>query len=180
MTGYTLKAGDAYRKVAGGWDTVVVPASEVGNVDDIGTEHIDGSYCVAFMGRSGGIYAQVATLAQDGPLPEHTEGSPEEVVRRIHGEGLTMPRSKWRGGPYGGWPPACQGCRHLSPYLVGESPDALDTGKAACAAFPRGIPYEMGRDTEGHRQPVPGDHGIQYEAEPEAEWRRRIYGEGEP
>jgi hypothetical protein len=79
-----------------------------------------------------------------------------------------------------GWPPACEGCRHLSPQLVGERPGVTDAGRAACAAFPGGIPYEVGSEPGGHRQPVPGDHGITFAAEPGAEWRRRMYGEGEP
>lgn len=44
----------------------------------------------------------------------------------------------------------CWDCRH---YL----------GAKACAAFPDGIPPEIWQAYRGHRSPVTGDNGIQYE-----------------
>ncbi len=35
-----------------------------------------------------------------------------------------------------------------------------------CLAFPDGIPDELWGAYQGHREPYPGDHGIQYEQMP--------------
>lgn len=47
----------------------------------------------------------------------------------------------------------CFGCKHQLP------------GKT-CLAFPDGIPETLWSAYRGHREPYPGDHGIQYEQIP--------------
>ena len=46
--------------------------------------------------------------------------------------------------------PDCGFCKH---YVAGEE---------RCCAFPKGIPEEILQGYKGHRQPYPGDHGIQF------------------
>lgn len=50
--------------------------------------------------------------------------------------------------------PVCSTCRHLR----------WDEGRT-CAAFPAqdSIPLDIWLGRDGHRRPVPGDHGIRYE-----------------
>lgn len=48
----------------------------------------------------------------------------------------------------------CRHCRHLHP-----------SGRS-CAAFPAGIPDPIWWAYRGHRDPYPGDRGIQYEERP--------------
>ena len=51
--------------------------------------------------------------------------------------------------------PTC--ARFVSPF----SP-ANKTGKIECAAFPEGIPDEIWNMQVDHREPVDGDHGLQW------------------
>lgn len=45
----------------------------------------------------------------------------------------------------------CWDCRHLQ------------LATRTCAAFPAGIPPEVWQEYRGHRSPIDGDNGIQYE-----------------
>lgn len=40
------------------------------------------------------------------------------------------------------------------------------SGRSTCDAFPKGIPVEIATGQNQHREPVPGDRGIQYERRP--------------
>lgn len=53
--------------------------------------------------------------------------------------------------------PLCLACQH---YWREES---KRSGRKVCAAFPDGIPEEIWERIVDHKQPYPGDHGIQYE-----------------
>jgi len=52
-----------------------------------------------------------------------------------------------------GPPPLCYSCRHF---------DRENTDGFTCKAFPDGIPDEIIESEVDHRNPVAGDHGIQY------------------
>ena len=51
----------------------------------------------------------------------------------------------------------CDACVHLR--LDGNIDDPL-----TCDAFPAGIPDEIYDNEQDHREPIEGDHGIQFEA----------------
>ncbi len=53
--------------------------------------------------------------------------------------------------------PVCNLCAHLD-----------ESGARRCAAFPGGIPLPIWGGENNHRQPYPGDHGIQFEQWEEA------------
>jgi hypothetical protein len=55
--------------------------------------------------------------------------------------------------------PVCSGCRHLK--------EMYKTRR--CAAFPNGIPPEIWLGQNDHRQPYPGDQGIQFAPMTEAD-----------
>ena len=50
-------------------------------------------------------------------------------------------------------PPICIGCRHLVGNLM----------EPHCSAFPEGVPWDVLLSKVDHRQPFPGDNGIQFE-----------------
>lgn len=54
--------------------------------------------------------------------------------------------------------PICLGCRYFRERLVG--------GSGSCDAFPTGagIPLAIWHNDADHRQPFPGDHGLQFVA----------------
>lgn len=54
------------------------------------------------------------------------------------------------------WSETCGWCAHR---LYGEA-------DRRCKAFPDGIPLELWRAQGGHREPYPGDQGIQFEEIP--------------
>jgi hypothetical protein len=54
-------------------------------------------------------------------------------------------------------PPICSGCTHLN-----RSSD-LPLLDPKCDAFPAGIPNEILLSKADHREPFPGDNGIQFE-----------------
>lgn len=58
----------------------------------------------------------------------------------------------------------CFACKHrVSPLSLPE-PQRYERG-TFCAAFPEGIPGEILDDTLDHREPIAGDHGIQWESD---------------
>lgn len=55
--------------------------------------------------------------------------------------------------------PQCVDCIHLN----------RTTAPPTCPAFPDGIPDKILRNEVDHRQPVKGDHGVQFVALPDRE-----------
>lgn len=50
-------------------------------------------------------------------------------------------------------------CKHFLGVLSPSPENAVPY----CAAFPKGIPFEVAYGTNLHHTAVPGDHGIRYE-----------------
>lgn len=70
-------------------------------------------------------------------------------------------------------PPQCLACVHWESPLDREDLDPTEAEPTqACAAFPlpAGIPDDVWWNRVDHRQPVEGDHGIQFEAIPGMEF----------
>ena len=61
---------------------------------------------------------------------------------------------------------SCAFCKHI-----------FDQFPLACAAFPDGIPMQIISGEVAHLEPLPGDHGIQYE---KSERRLQIEAEDLP
>jgi len=60
--------------------------------------------------------------------------------------------------------PRCSSCKHVDEKAKRRPSGALYLG---CAAFPDGIPDAIYWNQVFHDQPYPGDHGIQFELDPE-------------
>ena len=59
-------------------------------------------------------------------------------------------------------PAQCFACQHRHRPRPGSDP--LTTSQlASCDAFPAGIPAAIAVDMADHREPIEGDHGIQFE-----------------
>ena len=69
--------------------------------------------------------------------------NPEDIPSRVGGALSTQSVSA-----------TCRHCRHLN------------CGTHTCAAFPEGIPDELWWAYRGHREPFPGDHGLQFSERP--------------
>jgi hypothetical protein len=58
----------------------------------------------------------------------------------------------------------CSHCQRVRGPFSEGAPEGLDG--PWCAAFPTGIPKDVYDNTRDHRQPLPGDHGLQWLAKP--------------
>lgn len=71
----------------------------------------------------------------------------------------------------------CGTCQRLrSPF----SPEATDQLGPWCEAFPQAIPVEVYDNTLDHRQPIEGDHGLQWIARPGVTYPDTTIPEGPP
>jgi hypothetical protein len=63
--------------------------------------------------------------------------------------------------------PRCRerGCAHFVGVVQKDGTEGTEI--VACAAFPNGIPDDIAYGDNLHLVPVAGDHGIQYEKDPE-------------
>jgi len=97
---------------------------------------------------------------------EHLIKNPDARARAVSGE-AAMKKSKkqWSMGrrwadwdenfdQYVQWITPCMTCKHFR-------------GQGICGAFPEGIPAEIYSGDNKHREPYPGDRGIQYERKPD-------------
>lgn len=65
-------------------------------------------------------------------------------------------------------PAICDSCVHLGrPVAYGDP--------ARCTAFPTGIPEDIYFEGADHREPRPGDNGIQWEIMEGFDWALTIY-----
>jgi hypothetical protein len=72
--------------------------------------------------------------------------------------------------------PQCMTCRHFrSPFSVPAG--AARPDGATCDAFPQGIPDPIFANKIDHRQPVAGDHGVQWEPDGDVEFPTFAFAE---
>jgi hypothetical protein len=58
----------------------------------------------------------------------------------------------------------CMICRHYTGTAIIETEKGLEGDMVhVCKAFPNGIPDEISMGDKGHKNPVNGDNGIQFE-----------------
>lgn len=63
--------------------------------------------------------------------------------------------------------PMCMVCKHYTPYEPAKRTGEKCQGFGyTCEAFPDGVPEELMWKYYDHRKPYPGDHGIQFEPQP--------------
>ncbi len=55
---------------------------------------------------------------------------------------------------------ACISCKNFN------AKESMALKKYVCSAFPLGIPFEIVRGFDGHREPFEGDNGIKWEPKP--------------
>jgi hypothetical protein len=68
-------------------------------------------------------------------------------------------------------PAICDSCINVT----GVVDDSTSITFLKCRAFPEGIPSEIQHGGKDHRERVPGDHGIQWELDPDKRQFLEVY-----